>query len=889
MLDLLTLARRHCVRGCVDSESVNCHDCEVMGETAYQRIKQQGLLQPDAPAVVFRDQTTTFGELCSQAEADGRAFLRAGVSVGDRVGLAVARSTDLIALVLASLGTGMAYVPLDPRLPGERLTYMAEDAGVSLAILPTDERPHWLPHTVRSLSLDALRAMAPKSDASFTKEFTPPSPTDLAYVIYTSGSTGRPKGVRISQANLSCILDAWSSVAHTTPSSTFLFHSTLSFDASLTEFLWPLSMGLRVVIVPDEARTGFGDSFGALISRYNVTHVQCTPTRAVLLLSDPVSRRSLRGVQQVLVGGEALPPALVHQFSAAGVQTITNIYGPTECSIWSFSYDVGSTVGASVPIGRPLPGVTAFVMDETLQSVPDDVEGELVVAGPFVGAGYHNRQELSAEKFSVLMENGTTLPIFRTGDRVVRRADGVHEFRGRIDTQVKLRGQRIELGEIESVLSEHPVIDQAVAAVVGHGIGDDRLVAYVRVSPGATFDEIAVQSMLAGRLPSTMMPSSFVVVEDFPLTPSGKVDRRALPDPPPKLVNSAPGTELEGTPLDTIIADFAAVFGRNVGPDDDFFALGGHSLLAVALLARIGERTRVELPLTVLLDAPTPRLLAERAANPGGLSATSSLVRFGPSVRATRLYLVHGGGGNVLGFREIARKLVDVVEVVGVQAVGVEPGQVPDQSMDQMVDRYATALCTDDPDGPYWIGGYSDGGLIALHLAQELRSRGGEIAGLVLLDAFVAEPMPPTTLGRFANVVRNGRDRGGRSVGTWVRTSWRAWRARTGYLDANAEAASKLGYVGVDTEVDRAVVTASDPGLIPAPALLFRSTEATPTHWFDYSLVLRAPATTRTVWVPGGHSTVFSGPNVATVAGEIQRFLDGDDPGSAGTQREAGG
>ncbi len=854
-----------------------------MGEAAYQRVKQQALRQPDAPAVVFRDQTTNFVQLWSQAEADRLALLGAGVRPGDRIGLAVPRSTDLIALVLASLSTGMPYVPLDPRLPGERLTYMTEDAGVSLVILPTDERPIWLPDTVRSLSLAALRAIAAGRDTSLAKKIAAPSPTDLAYVIYTSGSTGRPKGVRISQANLSCVLDAWSSVAHTTPSSAFLFHSTLSFDASLTEFLWPLSVGLRVVVVPDEARTGFGDSFGALISRYHVTHVQCTPTRAVLLLSDPVSRRSLRSVQQVLIGGEALPPALVHQFSAAGVQTVTNIYGPTECSIWSFSYDVGSTVGASVPIGRPLPGVTALVMDGTLQPLPDNVEGELVVAGPFVGAGYHNRQELSAEKFSVLMNNGTSLPIFRTGDRVVRRADGVHEFLGRIDTQVKLRGQRIELGEVESVLSEHPTIEQAVAAVVGHGIGDDRLVAYVRVSPGADFDEIAVQSMLARRLAPSMMPSSFVVIADFPLTPSGKVDRRALPEPPPMIMKSALEAELDGTPLDRIIADFAAVFGRDVGPDDDFFALGGHSLLAVALLARIGERKRLELPLTVLLDAPTPRLLAERAANPGGLSATSSLVRFGHSVSTIRLYLVHGGGGNVLGFREIAQKLADVVDVVGVQAVGVEPGQVPDQSMDQMVDRYVTAMCTDDPDGPYWIGGYSDGGLIALHLAQELRSRGGEINGLVLLDAFVAEPMPPTALGRFANVVRNSRDRGGRSVGAWARTSWRAWRARVGYLDANAEAASKLGYVGVDAEVDRAVVTAGDPGPIPAPALLFRSTEATPTHWFDYSLVLRRPASTRTVWVPGGHSTVFSGSNAATVADEIRRFLvDPAWPGMAG-------
>ena len=369
-----------------------------------------------------------------------------------------------------------------------------------------------------------------------------------------------------------------------------------------------------------------------------------------------------------------------------------------------------------------------------------------------------------------------------------------------------------------------------------------------------------------------MVPSVFVSVESFPLTPSGKVDRRALPEPPPTLAAPEP-VSLAGTVLERITADFSAVFDRVVGPDDDFFALGGHSLLAVALLSRISARKHVDLPLTVLLDAPTPRLLAERAANPGGFSATSSLVRFGSSPAPRRLYLVHGAGGNVIGFRDVALLLSSEIDVVGVQAAGVEPGQVPDQTMEGMVERYATAIRTDDPTGPYWIGGYSDGGLIALHLAQELRSRGATIGGLVLLDSFVAEPMPPTAVGRLANVLRNAGDRGGRRLVPWARDSFRAWKARAGYIDANAEAATKMGYVGVDANVDRAVMAAGDPGPIPAPALLFRSMETTPTFWFDYTLVQDRPASSQTVWVPGGHSTVFTGANAGTVATEIRRFL----------------
>jgi amino acid adenylation domain-containing protein len=857
-------------------------------QNAFLRVANCAARQSDPVALTVGSERVNYGSLIAGSMADARSLVGSGVRNGVRVGLAVPRSIDLVRLVLASIASGGTYVPLDPHLPSDRLAYMVEDAGVSLVVLPSAERPKWLSDSVRSIAVDELRAATPG-------ELDVPASDDLAYVIYTSGSTGRPKGVRITHANLMCILDAWGSVAHTSPDSIFLFHSTLSFDASLTEFLWPLSQGLSVAILPDETRSGFEAGFGPAIEAGRVTHVQCTPTRAILLLADPVSRRALRHVKQVLLGGEALPPALVHELKAAGIETVTNIYGPTECSIWSFSHDVESTVGASVPIGRPLPGVVARVVDSQLREVAAGIEGELIIGGPFVGDGYEGRPDLTAHSFKSLGADGQraddvgaapALQAYRTGDRVVCRADGVHEFLGRMDTQVKLRGQRIELGEIEAVLLEQPGITHAVAAVVGHGLGDDRLFAYVIVDPAMAFDPTGIRLQLAARLPGAMVPTDLIELDSFPLTPSGKVDRRALPEPSP--ATFAPLVNDEGTTLSRVLNDFSLIFGRSVGPDDDFFAIGGHSLLAVELLSRIADRKGIDLPLSVLLDAPTPRLLAERASNPGGLTTASSLIRFGNSSARRRLYLVHGAGGNVLGFRELAQQLSRDVEVIGIQATGVEPGRTPDRTMAEMVERYTEAILVEDPleagpkegSGPgsgtgsgYLLGGYSDGGFIALHLAQALRARGASIAGLVILDSFEAEALPPTRIGRLANVLRNSSDRGSRNYAIWARTSWRAWRHRAGSSDANAEAAERLGYLGVDAIVEQAVHVAGDPGPVPAPALLLRSSDANPVYWFDYSVVLKRPSSTTTVWLPGHHGVVFSGLNAERAAREIKGFV----------------
>jgi amino acid adenylation domain-containing protein len=459
-------------------------------------------------------------------------------------------------------------------------------------------------------------------------------PENLAYVIYTSGSTGKPKGVMLSHRNVVNFFTAMDERVGAEPG-VWLAVTSISFDISVLELFWTLTRGFRVVIQADEGSfratsTRNGQSISSdganskprpaytiaqQLSRHGVTHMQCTPSLASMLIQDPAALKGLRSLRKLLLGGEALPPALVRQLELPG--RILNMYGPTETTVWSASHAVAGCE-ETIPIGRPVANTGIYILDRNLQPVPAGVPGELLIGGAGVARGYLNRPELTAERFIPHpFSNRPGARLYRTGDLARFRADGEIEFLGRLDHQVKLRGFRIELGEIEAALREHPRLGEAVVVLREFSPGDKRLVAYV--TPGGEAGKgswpIALPELrdhLKGRLPDYMLPSVFEFLDALPLTPNGKVDRKALPAP--KTVRSKEQSGFMPA-QSSVEKKIAAIWQKllrveQIGLDDNFFDAGGHSLLVVEAQAQLSETFQTELSIVELFQHSTIRSLA---------------------------------------------------------------------------------------------------------------------------------------------------------------------------------------------------------------------------------------------------------------------------------------
>jgi acyl-coenzyme A synthetase/AMP-(fatty) acid ligase/acyl carrier protein len=433
--------------------------------------------------------------------------------------------------------------------------------------------------------------------------------------MYTSGSTGKPKGVMLRHRNVVNFFAGMDECILHDPPGVWLAVTTLSFDISVLELLWTLSRGFKVVIYAGEGQsrtTKEISSIPALIERHQVTHFQCTPSMASMLLVDDESRTALSTIQTWLLGGEAFPVALATELNEMMSGDIINMYGPTETTVWSSTYRVGQAQ-CTIPIGRPIANTQLYILDSRMQPVPVGVTGELFIGGDGVARGYVKRPKLTAERFVKDPFCGEPdARIYRTGDLVRYRPDGNIEFLGRIDHQVKVRGHRIELGEIESVLGRHPAVREAVVTVREDVPGDKRLVAYVVPNRQLPLGIGELRSLLKDKLPDYMVPAAFVELEALPLTPNNKVDRRNLPPPPGERqaedLYIAPQNELERI-IAGIWQDLLQV--DRVGVDDNFFELGGHSLLATQVMARVRKVLRVDLPLRTLFDTPTVARLAE--------------------------------------------------------------------------------------------------------------------------------------------------------------------------------------------------------------------------------------------------------------------------------------
>ncbi|MFZ1662087.1 MAG: amino acid adenylation domain-containing protein, partial [Paracoccaceae bacterium] len=571
-------------------------------------FEEQVRRHPDAECVVCGDQTLTFAELNARANRLARGLRDRGIGPDDRVGLCAERSVEMMVAMVGILKAGAAYVPLDPALPADRLAYMAQDAGIAIA-LTTDSLSAALPPlTCPVFLLNREFSTLPDDTSDLGVAI---HPQNLVYIIYTSGSTGQPKGVAVPHGGVANRL-VWMTHAYGVTADERVMQKTpYSFDVSVWELFWPLIAGATLVMAKPGGHQDVAYMAG-LIRDQRITTMHFVPPMLefFLTLADLAGASSLR---QVLCSGQALPVALQNRFfqMLPGVK-LRNMYGPTETCVEISAWDCTPVDGQmTVPIGRPIANNQMYILDAAMNPVPVGVAGELMLAGAHLARGYLNRPDLTADKFIPNPFGAPGARLYKSGDLARFLSDGTIEYLGRIDDQVKIRGFRIELGEIEARLRAQPGLRDALVMARDDIANDRRLVAYVVSASGAAPDEAELRSALLAALPDYMVPSHFVWLDAFPVTLNGKVNRKALPLPVLSRDDEGYVTP-QGDVAQALAEIWAQLLGLDrVGATDSFFALGGHSLLATQAISKIRSKFGVDVPLrAILFDQPTIAELA---------------------------------------------------------------------------------------------------------------------------------------------------------------------------------------------------------------------------------------------------------------------------------------
>jgi len=592
-------------------------------ELIHGMFEARAAAEPDAPALMFEEQTFSYGELNRRANQLAHHLIAKGIGPDQRVALCVERGPEMVIGMLGILKAGGAYVPLDPNYPLERLAYMLEDCAPSVLVSQAAQldRLPWLAAPVVVLDEEAAKlARRPEHN---------PEPRglqaeNLAYVIYTSGSTGMPKGVMNHHRGLCNLARAQAELFEAGPGSRVLQFASFSFDASIWECVMALTSGASLHLASSDALRP-GQPLLDTLAQQRITHA--TLPGAVVAAWDAAS---LPHDMTLIVAGDAFPPSAARALAAR--HRLFNAYGPTETTVCASVYRCSTQVGSSVPIGKPIANTQLYILDAQGQPVPLGVAGEIHIGGAGVARGYLFREELSAQRF--IADPFGAQPdgrLYKTGDLGRWLEDGNIEYLGRNDFQVKIRGFRIELGEIEARLTAMPgVRDAAVAARDDGPGGDKRLVAYLQLEDGAEWSVAAVREHLSSVLPAHMVPSAFVTLDAFPLSPNGKLDRKALPAPEQDAVAVQEYVAPEGAVEQAVAEVLQEVLGvERVGRNDHFFELGGHSLMVVTLIERLRLRGLV-MDVRDVFNAPTLQamaaVIAQREDQPARAAVPANLI-----------------------------------------------------------------------------------------------------------------------------------------------------------------------------------------------------------------------------------------------------------------------
>ena len=689
----------------------------------HELFEQQAAARPDAVAVIFENRSISYGELNQRANRLARYLMRLEVGPEVLVGICVERSIEMVVGLLGALKAGGAYVPLDPSYPSERLAYMIQDSRLPLLVTQETLSERLPLEGIRVIRLDADQAAIDRHSSN-----NPASgvvPQNLSYAIYTSGSTGAPKGTLLQHQGVCNFIHAHIQKLRVGAGSRILQFAAFSFDASVSEIFTALSSGATLCMASREILLS-DSSLRDLMRSQSVTMAILPPS--LLSLLEP---SELPDLQIVISAGEACSLEIVKRWASG--RRFFNGYGPTEASVGPLLYEVKDPLQEAnpIPIGRPLSNQQAYVLNGQFQSQPVGVPGELYVGGVGLARGYHLRPELTAERFVPNPFSGAPgARLYRTGDLSRYRADGSIEFLGRIDEQVKVRGFRVELGEVEAALRATTGVSDA--AVVAQG---ERLVAYLvsDSEPGPAAEQL--RESLRQRLPDYMLPAAFVTMNQLPLSPSGKVDRRALSTLDPCI---SPARKPTIAPRDSLELSLAQIWEevlqvKPVGIQDNFFELGGHSLLAIRLMARLKNKTGIDLSLVPFFREPTVENLARMLRQRDIHTVSSSLVPLKPEGRLPALYLVHPSGGMVHWYVQLARRM-NSLPVYGLQAQGVNDTADLHTAVSEMATYYVKVIREFQPQGPYHIGSWSMGVVVAFEMALQLQAESERVGMVALID-----------------------------------------------------------------------------------------------------------------------------------------------------------
>ena len=681
---------------------------------------------PDAIAIRCGASEITFAELNERANQLAHHLLRHGAGPDKLVAVCLSRSIDTMVALLAIIKSGGAYLPIDPLLPSDRIQYLIEDSGVE-TIVSEQQHIDYLPsfQGTSILMEDPGWRDNPRENPGVAV-----GPTNLAYLIYTSGSTGQPKGVQIPRQALTNFLWSMRDFLQLTEADRILAVTTISFDMAGPEIWLPLVVGSLMVLATREDAAD-GRLLRNLIEEQDITFMQATPiTWQLLFMAGWRHKHNL----QAVCGGEAMPPELAAQLVPA-LKRLWNLYGPTETTVWSTAQVV---TDASQPllVGRPIANTRCYILDGERRPVPIGITGELYIAGDGLAIGYRNRPELTAAAFVGDPFQGGAARMYRTGDLARYHSDGTIECLGRIDHQVKLRGYRIELGEIEAALKDIPEILEAVVMLREDQPGDKRLVAYIVCTSGVMPETAEMMRTLKGRLPYYMVPNFYHMLEKLPVSPTGKIDRKALPAPEAHQAALAGSYAAPRGPIQEILARIwsEVLEVPRVGIHDDYFDLGGDSLRAVRLILKIRQAFPESRPsLATFLRAPTIERFASTLT--GGDADWSCLVPVRESGNRPPFFCVHGAGGNWMSMRALAMAMPNDQPFYCLQARGLDGRSAPFATVEETATSYLEYVRSVQPHGPYRLGGGCYGGLVAFEMACQLHAVGEDVDVLALIDA----------------------------------------------------------------------------------------------------------------------------------------------------------